>query len=355
MERGSTSAETARARTAGRASARSPRPTIKDVAAHAGVAFKTVSRVVNNEAGVSDETRELVQASIEALGFRRNASAASLRQRQTSSIALVLEDVAEPIQGMIARTVEQQALLRGNLLFTASSSDDPARERNLLLSLGARPVDGLIVVPSSEDHAYLAQEVDAGMPVVFIDRPAIGIEADTVLSDNRDGARQGVQHLIAHGHRRIAFIGDERNVYTSSERYVGYCEALQASGIPYDPALVLLNHHDPARIAEHVAAIGSLADPATAIFTVNSLNTLGTLRALGPGHRLALVAFDDLELFDLLTPPVTAVAQDPEQMAVLATEMLFERIAGDSSPARTKLVRTSLIERGSGEVWWSSR
>lgn len=322
---------------------------MKDVAAHAGVAFKTVSRVVNDEPGVSQATRDLVHASVLALGFRRNATAASLRQRQTASIGLVVEDIGEPIQGAIARAVEHQALLRRNLLFTASSSDDAGRERELLLSLCSRPVDGIIAIPSNEDHGFLAPELEAGVSVVFIDRPASGVEADTVLSDNRDGTRRGVQHLIDHGHRRISYIGDQRDVYTSAERYLGYCEALRANGLPYDDSLVLLSHHEPVLVAAHLANLSNSASPATALFLGNSLNALAALRLLPQDHSLAIVAFDDLVLFDLLTPPVTAVAQDPEQIARTASELLFDRIAGDTSPARTVLVRTALVQRGSGE------
>ncbi len=327
------------------------RPTMKDVAAHSGVALKTVSRVVNDEAGVSSSTRATVKASIEALGFRRNANAAGLRHKQTASIGLVLEDISEPFQSTIARVVEKVAIERKSLLFTGSSSDDDKRERNLVLSLCARPVDGLIIIPSADDHSYLQTELDMGIAAVFIDRPAIGVEADTVLSDNRAGAREGVTHLIRHGHRRIAFIGDTIDFYTGAERYAGYCDALANAGIAHDSQLVSLGHPDRDRIARHVETIARLPEPATALFTGNSLNTLATLRAL-TGHRrdFAHVAFDDFELFDLLDPGVTVVAQDPAGMGTVAAELLFRRLQGESTGKQTVLLKTSLIERGSGEL-----
>lgn len=328
---------------------RAGRPTIKDVAAHAGVAFKTVSRVVNGEAGVSAAMREVVQAAIDELGFRRNASAASLRQGQTASIALVIEDIAEPIQSAIARAVERAAVARHTLLFTASSSDDETRERDLVQSLCARPVDGLILLPNEDGHAYLQAEMDAGVAIVAIDRPLQTVAVDTVLSDNREGARHGVAYLIQRGHRRVAFLGDERMVFTSAERFAGYRDALADAGIPVDEQLEVLGRHEPDEIRAALARMRALPHPPTAVFTANSLNSTALLRAVGTGHGLAHVAFDDLELFDLLTPPITAVAQNPAELGRVASEMLFERIDGFDGPPRTAVVPTRLIERSAPE------
>ena len=332
------------------ARSRAVRPTMKDVAARAGVAFKTVSRVVNGEPGVSDATRDAVQAAVEELGFRRNASAAGLRQGQTASIALVIEDIAEPIQSAIARSVERSALARNTLLFMASSSDDDVRERELVLSMCARPVDGLILLPSEADHNYLRSEIEAGIPAVLIDRPATGVATDTVLSDNREGARVAVDHLLAHGHRRIAIVGDEHNVFTSEERFRGYRDALASAGIRLDPSLEIRDSQRPEEIREQLAAARAGEDPPTAIFTVNSLNTLATLRGIGTAHGLAHVAFDDLDLFDLLQPAVTVVAQDAVEIGRVAAEMLFERIDGASPEPRTAIIPTRLVIRGSGEI-----
>src|SRR6266566_5745110 len=148
------------------------RPTMKDVAARAGVGLKTVSRVVNGEAGVTADTAERVRAAIEALGFRRNDSARVLRKGQTASIGLVLEDIGNPFYSALARAVEDVAHTNGSLLFMGSSDEDPDRERTLTLAFCARRVDGLIIVPAGTDHTYLLPETMAGIAVVFVDRPA---------------------------------------------------------------------------------------------------------------------------------------------------------------------------------------
>src|ERR1700761_3502685 len=183
------------------------RPTMKDVAARAGVGLKTVSRVVNGEPGVTPDTERRVQEAIEALGFRRNDSARVLRKGRTASIGLVLEDLADPFYGPLSRAVEEVARAHGALLINGSSAEDPDREQELALALCARRVDGLVIIPAGDDHRYLEPEIKAGVATVFVDRPAGRIDADVVLSDSFGGARDGIAHLIAHGHRRIGFIG----------------------------------------------------------------------------------------------------------------------------------------------------
>lgn len=322
------------------------RPTMRDVAALAGVGIKTVSRVVNGERHVSEETRATVERAIAQLHFRRNESAASLRHGQTSTIGLIVEDIGEPIQSSIARGVERVAHEAGRLLLTASSSDDEERERALALALISRRVDGLIVVPSPFDHGFLQTESAAGLPIVFADRPPLGLSADVVLTDNRGGARAGIRHLIDGGHTRIAFIGDPEHIYTGAERLAGYRDALSEAGLAYDPALVFLGNPEIARCDAAVKrALGSPA-PATALFTGNSLNTLATLRS--PSFQLSElehVAFDDFELADLLRRPLTVVAQDPAAIGEAAAQLVFDRLGGAGGPARTIVLPTRLIER----------
>jgi LacI family transcriptional regulator len=325
---------------------RTARPTMKDVAALAGVGIKTVSRVVNGEPYVSKETRDAVERAIEQLRFQRNASAASLRHGQTATIGLIVEDIAEPFQSALARAVERVAISRGTLLFTASSSDNLAREREMTLALVSRRVDGLIIIPSPFDHGYLQPEVTAGLSLVFADRPPQGLTADAVISDNRGGAYAGVMHLIERGHRRIAYIGDGDDVYTGHERHTGYRNALAEVGIAYDPTLVFLGRPNSDRSEQALRTVSEKANPPTALFTGNTLNTLATLRAASY-YSLTLdhVAFDDFELSDLLRRPLSLVAQDPAAMGAAAANLLFERLGGDDSPSRTVILPTQLISR----------
>ncbi|NUR85366.1 MAG: LacI family DNA-binding transcriptional regulator [Nonomuraea sp.] len=320
---------------------------MKDVASAAGVALKTVSRVVNGEPGVHPATAQRVRAAIDRLGYSRNESARGLRRGMTATIGLVIEDVADPFYAGLSRAVEDVVIQHGCLLLSGSSGEEPGRERELVETFCARRVDGLIVVPAGDDHAYLRGELEAGTPVVFADRPpGPGIGVDTVLADNAGGAEQAVRHLLEHGHHRIAFLGDDPAIYTASERLNGYRKAL---GGLFDPRLVAMRTPGLDGVREDLGRMSALDKPPTALFTGNGRLTVTALRALG-GRRLALVGFDDFELADLLEPGVSVVAQDPAWMGRVAAELLFRRLRGDAGPPEHLQLPVRLIPRGSGEL-----
>jgi LacI family transcriptional regulator len=324
---------------------------MEDVAAYAGVALKTVSRVVNDEPGVTPSTAERVRAAIEQLGFRRNDSARVLRKGQTASIGLVMEDIGDPFYSALSRAVEDVARAHGYVLFTGSSDEDPTREREIALAFCARRVDGLIVIPASDDHTYLLPEIAAGIATVFVDRPARMIEADTVLTDNSGGARDGVAHLIRTGHQRIGFIGDSPRIYTSMLRHRGYREAMEAAGLRVEDAWVTQSAPTPSGVETALRRMLGGPAPVTAVFCGNNRISVAALRALAAmDQALAFVGFDDFELADMLNPGVTVVAQDVARLGRLAAELLFRRLAGDRGPAERTELPARLIPRGSGEV-----
>lgn len=216
-----------------------------------------------------------------------------------------------------------------------------------------RRVDALLLVPASRDHSYLVRETADGTPVVFLDRPPAGIRADEVLLDNVGGARSATAHLLAHGHVRIAFIGDYEQLYTTAKRLEGFRQALDAAQVPVLDELVRTGSHDANHAEEVVAQLLALEpdQQPTALFAANNRNTVGALRALRKTRRrLALVGFDDFELADLLAVPVTVVRHDSYRMGAHAAELAFERLAGPDHPPRRIVVPTELVARGSGEV-----
>ncbi|WP_238420865.1 LacI family DNA-binding transcriptional regulator [Streptomyces taklimakanensis] len=328
---------------------------MKDVAARAGVGLKTVSRVVNGEPGVTPDTERRVRDAIAALGFRRNDSARILRKGRTASVGLVLEDLADPFYAPLSRAVEEVARAHGALLINGSSAEDREREQELVLALCARRVDGLVIIPAGDDHRYLEPEIEAGVATVFVDRPAARLEADAVLSDNFGGARAGVAHLIAHGHRRIGFIGDLPRIHTAAERLRGYRAAMAEAGLEVDASWVALGPTDPERVradAERMLADrNSPSGPVTALLTGNNRVTVTVVRVPAVRERrAALVGFDDFELADLLTPPVTVIAQEPALLGRRAAELLFRRLEGAGDAPRRVELPTRLVPRGSGEV-----
>ncbi|GAA3490874.1 LacI family DNA-binding transcriptional regulator [Streptomyces cremeus] len=328
------------------------RPTMKDVAARAGVGLKTVSRVVNAEPGVTPDTERRVKEAIDALGFRRNDSARVLRKGRTASIGLVLEDLADPFYGPLNRAVEEVARAHGALLINGSSAEDPDREQELVLALCARRVDGLIVIPAGDDHRYLEPEMAAGVATVFVDRPAGRIDADVVRSDSFGGARAGVAHLIAHGHRRIGFIGDQPRIHTATERLRGYHVAMADAGLAVAPEWVALGSTRPERVrAAARTMLDAPHEPVTAVFTGNNRVTVTVVRVLAERERpVALVGFDDFELADLLVPGVTVVAQDAATLGRTAADLLFSRLDGAGGAPSHVVLETRLVARGSGEI-----
>ena len=332
-----------------------PRATIRDVAALAGVGIKTVSRVINDEANVSPSTRERVRSAVRTLNFQPNLGAGSLRRSDGKShtLGLLLDSVDNPFSAAVNRAVERVAIARNTAVFAASSEDDQERERALVAAFTRRRVDGLILTMIGADHSYLEAEREQGTPIVFVDRPPIGVLADAVLTDNFEAAFSATQHLIRHGHRRIAHLGDELTIATARERRRGFREALKSAGLPS----VESQHTDNLRsAAEAFAAVQRLMRSPrapTALFTSQNLLTVGAIRALhqlGLQHRVAMVGFDDLILADVLKPGITVIAQDPARIGTIAAERLFSRLDGDTSAEQTVIVPSRLIVRGSGEI-----
>jgi LacI family transcriptional regulator len=331
----------------------SRRPTLADVAREVGVSAKTVSRVLNEDGPASARTREQVLAAVAKLGFQPNLMARNIRVGgPDTTIGLVIPDLANPFFGAVARAIEDTVRERGLTLLMGSSADDPDRERALTDKFLARRVSILMVVPSvGADHSHLKSHREAGLPVIFLDRPGAGLSTDSIVSSNRAGAHDGVAHLIAHGHRRIGFLGDlPLRLYTRRERLAGYRSALREADIPYDRSLVA-NAHDQPGAQAATAQLLDLADPPTALFAGNNIMAFGIVAELARTKRkdVAVVAFDDVSLAEALEPALTVVAQDAEELGRTAATTALTRLDGTRTRSRTITVPTRLIIRGSGE------
>ena len=327
---------------------------MREVAALAGVSLKTVSRVINAEPSVAPDLVTRVTRAAAALDYRPNLTARSLRSSdgRTRTIGVVLEDVANPFSSALHRAVEDLARVRGIAVFAGSVDEDPGRERELTSALISRRVDGLIMMPTGDDQSYLANEQRAGLNLVFVDRRPRLLRADAVLSDNVGGAHSAVAHLLAHGHTRIAFLGDLEEIPTATERFAGYRQALTEAGIALERELVVFGLRGPGA-AEAVMRTLLDGPRPTALFTAQNLITIGAvrgLRSLDMRHEIAVVGFDDFALSDLLEPPVTIVAQDPVAIGAAACQRLFDRMDGDGGPPQSVIIPTRLTARGSGEI-----
>lgn len=328
------------------------RPTMKHVAARAGVGLSTVSRVVSDKGGVSPGKRKAVERAISELGYSRNDFAHTLRTGSTRTIGVVVTRISDPFFSQVVFMIEQRAQERGLLVLVASGGDDPIEGERVLRRMLSRRLDGLIVVAHEEvDVSFLAAEKAAGTEIVFIDRPPRGLHADLVIVDNERGAAEAVAHLVQAGHSSIACIAHTSGRFTSERRQAGFRQGLREAGLRVRPELIIAVDDDVDACIEVLRELASLDDPPTALFTTNSRTTKAVLKALRLlGAQPALVGFDDFDLSELMTPPVTTIAQDPGAIGETAAQLLFDRIAGLSGPERRIVLGTRLIVRGSGET-----
>lgn len=329
---------------------------MRDVAERAGVSFKTVSRVVRNEAGVSPELAARVSDAVDALGYRPDDRARNLRQGATTTgaIGFVLVDIANPFFASILRGIEDVARDRGYLVLAGSNDGLEARGAQLIEAFIARRVDGLIVVPPGHDLGALRTEISRGTPVVLLDQDVDDADVDLVRSDHLGGAKAATHHLINSGHRRIAFYGDDCSLFSAGLRREGFLDAMREAEINVDASLVVTGRQsaDDWR--------GTIADSLqrgeqrpTAIVTAQNFITVGGVQALhdlGLQHTIAQVGFDDVELADVVDPPLTVVPQDPRQLGRIAAERLFQRIDGHRVDSVHEVLPLAVMARGSGEI-----
>lgn len=334
---------------------REARPTIREVAAMAGVSLKTVSRVVNAEAGVSGKLDSRVRAAIDRLDYRPDLSASSLRRadKKTGTIGLLSQDVANPFSSKLHRAVADIALKHGVLVIAGSSDNNEARDRELIAAFSSRRVDGLIILTVCRDQGQLVREHQHGTVVVFVDRDPAGLDADSVVTDGHAGVRLALNHLVSYGHRNIGYLGDPQLNHTAARSYQIFRHELDAQGLDVDARLVKLDLDGIQSAEAATIELLNLSQAPSALFAMTNLLAIGAYRALCKLHlqgRVALIGFDDVLMVDLLQAGVTVVARDAATLGRAAAELLFRRIDGDRSPSRRLVIPPVLVSRGSAEV-----
>lgn len=336
-------------------SARPTRPTMRHVAALAGVGVKTVSRVINGEPNVAPTTAARVREAAARLNYEPDLQASNLRRGDgmTHTIGLLVSDISNPFSGEIYRAIEEAARARGFAVFISSLDSDPARERAAVAAFLRRRVDALVLTTAEGDHSYLVPELNRGTPIISVDQKPSGIDVDAIMVDNEVGAATATRHLAATGHRRIAFLGHRSEAQTAHHRRHGFLSELGRLGIPTSELPMIEGIRDERTAYDSTLAVLDSENPPTAIFSSSQLVTIGALKALhgrGLQNSVAFVGFDDLPLAGLLSPGLTVIAQEPRRVGEIAAERVFARLDGDTGPARNFLVPTRLIVRGSGEI-----
>jgi LacI family transcriptional regulator len=327
----------------------SERSILRDVAQAAAVSLRTASRVLNEDPRVAAATRARVQGVIEDLHYTPDLMARSLRGGTDATIGLVVESIADPFFSDLVAAVESATSDVGKSVLVASTHGDADRESRLVKELLRRRISGLLVVPAAGDHLWLAA---ATSPLVLVDRPAEGLDADMVGIDDQRAAFGAVSHLIANGHRDIAYVGDYSQVATSAARLAGYRQAMAQHGLDVPDRLVQADCPTPRAASAAMSRLLTQTHQPTAVFSAATRCSLGVVPALHEHRRtdVALVGFGDFAMADALVPAVTVVDHSGSAVGRAAIARLTRRINDPGLAPETVHVPVVLVERGSGEL-----
>ena len=321
--------------------------TLSDVAATVGVAPMTVSRVINGNGYVSDETREKVMRAVKSLNYRRNGLARNLKRQRTETVGLVIGDISNPYSTELANAVRESLSFRGYNLFICISEHSAKEDIVAFDSLVDHNIDGIIVATRSnkEGDERLNEIADSNVPVVVVGRDFHHSSVDSIAADNFTGGFEATQHLIDLGHKRIGFIGAAYENRGNLKRLQGYLSALTKHKLSVDERLITGRKESasdvPGYSTEKIGYEGmkrllSLPKPPTAVFARNDFTAVGAMTAvkeagLSIPQDIAIVGFDDTPLAVHTVPPLTTVRQPMRLQGQLAAEILLNRIAGDES------------------------
>jgi LacI family transcriptional regulator len=312
----------------------------------------TVSRTINGHPYVAEETARKVHEAIRLLGYRPNHAARMLTGQLSRSIGLIVPDLSDTFFSVVSHAVQETAREHGHLVWLAASDEDPSIEEAQVEMMMHHPVDGILLVPCDTRAKYLKGVAGGTTPVVTIDRPMEVATTDSVGVENRAGAAMAVEHLLGHGYQKIACVAANSHLITIKERIAGYREGMRRAGLPLFKEANL-----PTQSVAHqiLAEMLSGASRPDAIFAANNASTIWVIECLkemnlGLGRDVALVGFDDVDFFTLITPAVTAVRQPAAELGNVSTRLLLQRINGEfkTSSVRTVLPVTLTVRESCG-------
>lgn len=336
--------------------------TLKDVAEAADVSMSTASRALGGSPLISAETRALVDAAAERLGYRPNRAASALRSKRSHLIGLVLNNLVNASFHTIAEVVQRRLALDGYQLILGTTDADPAAEKRLLETLGDHGVDGVILIGTGQNAAVTNRFLADGMAVVNLIRSSRDSAAPTVLAGDRDGAYDATDYLVAQGHTAIGYIGGPDTADSGRDRYSGYVSALERAGLDVDPDLVIKGPFTQEFGAEAITTLLDRAPHMTALFAANHESVFGVIPGLAArGIRipddLSLLCYEDIPWLEMWRPAITVVDNGARQLAELAVDLLLQQISATQnagSPAspperlnRTYRVGAQLVHRDS--------
>jgi LacI family transcriptional regulator len=329
--------------------------TIRDVAREAGVSVAVVSRVLNDGTGpVASQTRAKVVDVIERLGYQPRAAARELQARSTTTIGLVLADLANPFFARLADRVVWEARARGINVLLLTNQEDPHLEAESIETLVGRSVGSVIATPTGGNPDKWSRLIDLGVNVVFVDREIDELpEIDVVAIGNDRSAEVTTRHLLGLGHKRIAFISGPLTTSTGRDRLEGFRRAMAAARVDVDERLI---HAIPFRGdsgGDAVSALLALPAPPTGLIVGNTAQVRSALHrvkqsGISVPDDLSLIVFDDNPWTELVSPPLSVVRQPIDMLALHSVELAVGRLKGAlTEPPRRIRVEADFVQRSS--------
>ena len=323
--------------------------TITDVAKRAGVSVATISRYLS---GFTVRNSEEIREVISELNYRPSAAARNLKSGRTGIIAIIVPDVTNPFFASIVEGAES-AVGDDRMVLLVNTGAIREREEKALSQLFGR-VDGVIMVPSTEEQVAPAFFSQFGLPIVFVDRVTHdGERFSSVLAENVKGAEIATNHLVSGGHTSIAMIAGPQSSTPGKKRAEGFHSAMLKAGLEVEPEYFIESDFTETGGYAAMQQLLILDTPPTAVFTSNNLMTMGALHALREAdisipNQISIIGFDDLDCAELINPPITVISRDARLQGSQAMQLMLNQLdrASAMQPEHS-MVDVHLVERGS--------
>ena len=333
------------------ASKRQQPANIHDVAARAGVAISSISRVLSGHPDVSDRMRIKVEAAAAELGYEPDFNAQSLRNGATKTIGFIVRDISNPFFGVVAQKIEQELRKAGYSMLVMNSDGDAEIEAANIKLLRRRKVDGLIASLVADDAPKLKAALsELKAPVVLIDREVKGLNASAIIGNHHQGVQDAVAHLLQLGHRRIAFVSGSTRVFITRDRLQWFKDAFNNAGIKIPSDLISLGTFDAEFGETETLRLFNFRNPPTALLAGGIGTTAGVMRAweklgIKPGKDIGFVAIDEWPLFDVFGGQFSSVYRDPAEIGRSSAEIILQSLMGKNP--QLHFVETTYIPRES--------
>lgn len=324
---------------------------LKDVASKAGVSVATVSHVVNNTKPVSEKTKARIEAAIKELSYTPNFLAKSLKENRSKVIGLIIPDISNYYFTEIASIIEQRLNDAGYNMILCNSNENLELEIQHIQQLKAYMVSGMIIAPTTMDFDYRKLVTSQDYPIVFIDRKLSTLQGDSIIADGACAVEEAVSYLIKKGHKRIGFIGANRGLSTTANRFLGYQNALKKNGIPLDSSLCVFG--EP-KINPAMSLCSQLFSQTniSALLVSSSLMSIGAVQFFTKNNikipeQIALIGYDDYIWSTITAPPLSTIKQPTSEIGYKAAETMLNRLENGNIPITEILLNSEFIIRES--------